>query len=195
MKRSEIASDNLQSQAVASPQDEFVTGKDSQPASIQPQAILERVLERANLKRALKRVRQNKGAPGIDGMTVDALPDYLRHHWPALRARIVAGTYCPQPVRRVEIEKGDGKMRPLGIPTVLDRFIQQAIAQIIQALWEPHFDRHGWRKCRFCRSKNLPPPQLWISPESLGTSGGACNTSAHSARTWLGSRHGCGGVL
>ena len=144
MKRSEIASDNLQSQAVASPQDEFVTGKDSQPASIQPQAILERVLERANLKRALKRVRQNKGAPGIDGMTVDVLPDYLRHHWPALRARIVAGTYCPQPVRRVEIEKGDGKMRPLGIPTVLDRFIQQAIAQIIQALWEPHFHPHSY---------------------------------------------------
>ena len=107
-------------------------------------ALLERVLARENLQRALKRVRQNKGAPGIDGMSVDALPDYLRHHWPEIRAQLEAGRYRPQPVKRVEIPKPDGKTRPLGIPTVLDRFIQQAIAQVVSAQWEPHFHRHSY---------------------------------------------------
>jgi len=102
------------------------------------------VLERENLQRALKQVRRNQGAPGIDGMTVDDLPDYLRHHWPAVRAQLLSGTYRPQPVRRVEIPKPDGKTRPLGIPTVLDRFIQQAIAQVITAQWEPHFHPHSY---------------------------------------------------
>ena len=129
---------------MAKPRDESVAGERAVPESIPPQALLARVLERANLQRALKQVRQNKGAPGIDGMTVDDLPEYLRHHWPAIRARLIAGTYCPQPVRRVEIPKPDGKMRPLGIPTVLDRFIQQAIAQVITAQWEPHFHRHSY---------------------------------------------------
>ena len=89
-------------------------------------------------------MRQNKGAPGIDGMTVDELPGYLRHHWLEIRVQLEAGHYRPQPVKRVEILKQDGKMRPLGIPTVLDRFIQQAIAQVISAQWEPHFHRHSY---------------------------------------------------
>ena len=76
-------------------------------------------LERANLQRALKQVRQNEGAPGIDGMTVDELPVYLRKHWLELRAKLLAGTYFPQPVRRVEIPKPDGRKRLLGIPTSL----------------------------------------------------------------------------
>jgi RNA-directed DNA polymerase len=101
-------------------------------------------LERGNMQRALKQVRRNKGAPGIDGMTVDDLPDYLRHHWPAVRAQLLSGSYRPRPVRRVEIPKPDGKTRCLGIPTVLDRLIQQAIAQVISAQWEPHFHRHGY---------------------------------------------------
>ena len=112
------------------------------PESVPNSALLERVLERANLQRALKQVRSNQGAPGIDGMTVDELPDYLRHHWRDIRAQLVAGTYRPQPVRRVEIPKPDGRKRLLGIPTVLDRFIQHAIAQVVQAQWEPHF--HPW---------------------------------------------------
>jgi len=92
--------------------------------------LLGRVVERDNLRRALKQVRRNKGAPGIDGMSVDELPEHLVHHWEAIKADILAGRYRAQPVRRVEIPKPDGRKRMLGIPTVLDRFIQQAIAQI-----------------------------------------------------------------
>jgi RNA-directed DNA polymerase len=143
-KRDGNASDNLHPQAAAMPQDELVAGLSGQPESIHTQALLAQVLERANLRRALRQVRQNKGAPGIDGMTVDELPEYLRHHWPEIRAQLEAGQYRPQPVRRVEIRKSDGKTRPLGIPTVLDRFIQQAIAQVISAQWEPHFHRHSY---------------------------------------------------
>jgi len=144
MERDGNASDHLPRQAVGIPQDELVAGPSGQPESIHPQALLAQVLERANLQRALKQVRQNKGAPGIDGMSVDELPDYLRHHWPEIRAQLEAGRYRPQPVRRVEIPKPDGKSRPLGIPTVLDRFIQQAIAQVISAQWEPHFHRRSY---------------------------------------------------
>ena len=102
------------------------------------------MLERENLQRALKQVRQNQGAPGIDGMSVDELPAYLKIHWPQIRRQLVAGLYRPQPVRRAEIPKPDGRKRVLGIPTVLDRFIQQAIAQIVQAQWEPHFHPHSY---------------------------------------------------
>jgi group II intron reverse transcriptase/maturase len=111
---------------------------------------MERVLTRANLQRALKQVRSNRGAPGIDGMSVDDLPGYLKEHWPQIRAQLTAGSYLPQPVRRVEIPKPDGRTRPLGIPTVLDRFIQQAIAQVVNEQWEPHFHprSYGFRPQR-----------------------------------------------
>lgn len=138
-----MASDNGNDPAVAPPRDELVTGGRAELESIQPQTLLACVLERANLQRALKQVRQNKGAPGIDGMTVDELPGYLRHHWPEIRWQLAEGTYRPQPVRRVEIPKPDGKKRLLGIPAVLDRFIQQAIAQVISRQWEPHFHTHS----------------------------------------------------
>jgi RNA-directed DNA polymerase len=140
-KRDGNASDHLLTQAAATPQDELVAGLSGTPESILPQALLAQVLDRANLRRALKQVRQNKGAPGLDGMTVEALPDYLRHHWPEIREQLEMGGYRPQPVKRVEIEKADGKKRPLGIPTVLDRFIQQAIAQVVSAQWEPSWMR------------------------------------------------------
>lgn len=112
--------------------------------------LLARVLERDNLQRALKQVRRNKGAPGIDGMSVDELPAYLVRHWEGIKGDILAGRYRPQPVRRVEIPKPDGRKRMLGIPTVLDRFVQQAIAQIVQTQWEPHFhpDSYGFRPQR-----------------------------------------------
>lgn len=143
-KRDGNASDNLLTQTAAKLQDELAAGSSGQPESIHTQALLAQVLARDNLQRALKQVRQNKGAPGIDGMTVDELPDYLRHHWLKIRAQLEAGSYRPQPVRRVDIPKRDGKTRPLGIPTVLDRFIQQAIAQVISAQWEPHFHNHSY---------------------------------------------------
>lgn len=143
-KRDGNASEHLGNRAAARPQDEPATGSSRQPESIHLRALLAQVLERANLQRALKQVRQNKGAPGIDGMTVDKLPNYLRHRWPEIRAQLEAGTYRPQPVKRVEIPKPDGKTRPLGIPTVLDRFIQQAIAQVISAQWEAHFHDHSY---------------------------------------------------
>ena len=141
--RDGIASDN-RAAAVEVPQDESVSGEHETPESDSLSTLLSRVLERANLQRALKQVRQNKGAPGIDGMTVDDLPAYLREHWLELRATLIMETYYPQPVRRVEIPKPDGRMRRLGIPTVLDRFIQQAIAQVISEQWEPHFHSRSY---------------------------------------------------
>src|ERR1700692_245979 len=100
---------------------------------------MEDVVERENLKTALAQVKCNKGAAGVDGMSVADLPDYLKEHWPAIRAQLLDGTYKPQPVRRVEIPKASGGMRLLGIPTVLDRLIQQAIMQVLQADWDPTF--------------------------------------------------------
>jgi RNA-directed DNA polymerase len=100
---------------------------------------MERIVERENLKRALARVTRNKGSAGIDGMTVEALPAYLKEHWLAIRAQLLDGTYRPQPVRRVEIPKASGGLRPLGIPTVLDRLIQQAVLQVLQAEWDGTF--------------------------------------------------------
>lgn len=102
--------------------------------------LLERILERRNLRRALKRVRRNKGAPGIDGMTVKELGGYLRRNWVKLRAAILEGRYRPLPVRRKEIPKPEGSgSRILGIPAVMDRFIQQAIAQVLTEIWESEF--------------------------------------------------------
>jgi RNA-directed DNA polymerase len=101
--------------------------------------LMEAVVERENLKKALAQVKRNKGAAGIDGMSVDDLSAHLTEHWPMIRAQLREGTYKPQPVRRVEIPKASGGTRPLGIPTVLDRFIQQATMQVLQADWDPAF--------------------------------------------------------
>ncbi len=106
--------------------------------------LMEEVCERENLKKALKQVQANKGSPGIDRMTVAKLPDFLRKHWPALRDQLLGGTYQPKPVKRVEIPKPDGGMRKLGIPTVLDRFIQQAVMQVLQKRWDPTFSQHSY---------------------------------------------------
>ncbi len=107
--------------------------------------LMEEVVEGENLKAALKRVRANKGSPGVDGMTVHALPEYLKEHWPVIREQLLRGTYKPQPVRRKEIDKPDGGgVRKLGIPTVLDRFIQQAVMQVLQRRWDPTFSEHSY---------------------------------------------------
>ena len=100
---------------------------------------MEAIVERENLTKALAQVKRNKGAPGVDGMSVEALAGYLKEHWPTIRDQLLDGTYKPQPVRRVEIPKVSGGKRPLGIPTVLDRFIQQAVMQVLQADWDRTF--------------------------------------------------------
>jgi RNA-directed DNA polymerase len=105
---------------------------------------MEEVCERENLKEALRRVKANKGSAGIDRMTVDGITDYLKQHWPAIREQLLSGTYQPKPVRRVEIPKPDGGVRKLGIPTVLDRFIQQAVMQVLQRQWDPTFSDHSY---------------------------------------------------
>jgi RNA-directed DNA polymerase len=112
--------------------------------------LMEEVCERENCKQALRRVKANKGSAGVDGMTVQQLPEYLKQHWPAIREQLLSGTYKPQPVRRVEIPKPDGGVRKLGIPTVLDRFIQQAVMQVLQSRWDRTFsDRsYGFRPGR-----------------------------------------------
>ena len=112
--------------------------------------LMEVVCERQNCKQALARVKANKGSPGIDGMTVGELPEYLKQHWPAIREQLLSGTYEPRPVRRVEIPKPDGGVRKLGIPTVLDRFVQQAVMQALQRRWDPTFSKasYGFRPGR-----------------------------------------------
>jgi len=105
---------------------------------------MEAVCNRENLWKALKRVQANKGSGGIDGMTVKQLPGYLAKHWPAIRDHLLEGTYQPQPVKRVEIPKSDGGVRRLGIPTVLDRFVQQAVMQVLQGQWDRTFSPHSY---------------------------------------------------
>jgi RNA-directed DNA polymerase len=112
------------------------------PASMN--RLMEEVCERENLKEALRRVKANKGSAGIDRMTVDGIADYLKQHWPAIREQLLSGTYQPKPVRRVEIPKPDGGVRKLGIPTVLDRFIQQAVMQVLQRQWDRTFSDYSY---------------------------------------------------
>jgi RNA-directed DNA polymerase len=106
--------------------------------------LMGEVCERENCKRALARVKANKGSAGVDGMTVQQLPVFLKQHWPAIREQLLSGTYKPQPVKRVEIPKPDGGKRQLGIPTVLDRFIQQAVMQVVQGRWDRTFSDHSY---------------------------------------------------
>src|SRR5712691_362646 len=107
--------------------------------------LMEEVCKRENLLEALRRVKANKGSAGIDGMTVGQLSGYLKEHWLTIREQLLNGTYEPQPVRRVEIEKPDGGgMRKLGIPTTLDRFLQQAVMQVLQRQWDPTFSDHSY---------------------------------------------------
>ncbi len=116
-------------------------GEPKSPAGTQQ--LMEEVCGRENCLRALRRVKSNKGSPGIDGMKIGELSGYLKQHWLAIREQLLSGTYKPQPVRRVEIAKPDGGVRKLGIPTVLDRFIQQAVMQVLQGRWDPTFSEHS----------------------------------------------------
>lgn len=101
--------------------------------------LMERIVARSNMRQALKRVKANHGSPGVDGMTVEALSGHLMEHWVAIREQLLSGSYRPQPVRRCEIPKAGGGVRQLGIPTVLDRLIQQAVLQVLQPRFDPGF--------------------------------------------------------
>lgn len=106
--------------------------------------LLVKVLSRDNLLVALERVERNKGSAGIDGVSTEQLRDYIREHWLTIKEQIMKGTYKPSPVRRVEIPKSDGGVRLLGIPTVMDRFIQQAILQVLTPIFDPHFSESSF---------------------------------------------------
>jgi len=131
--------------------DESPTGKRSEEAPTATREIersgasdlMEKVCERQNLQAAVKRVRKNKGSPGVDGMTVEELPAYLREDWSRLREQLLAGTYQPAQVKQQLIPKANGGMRKLGIPTVVDRFIQQALLQVLQPMLDPGFSEHS----------------------------------------------------
>ena len=112
--------------------------------------LIEEACEKENLKEALRRVKANAGAAGVDGMTVKELPDFLRENWSRLKEQLLSGSYRPQPVRRVEIPKSGGGTRKLGIPTAVDRFVQQAVLQVLQKRWDPTFSEfsYGFRPGR-----------------------------------------------
>ena len=106
--------------------------------------LMEEVCDRSNLEKAWKRVRGNKGSPGVDGLTIDDTATYLREHWPTIRAQLLTGTYTPQPVKRVDIPKPAGGVRRLGVPCVVDRLIQQALLQVLQEQWDPTFSEYSY---------------------------------------------------
>jgi RNA-directed DNA polymerase len=122
---------------------ESLTAKCATERPASHEQLMEEICERENCWQAYKRVKANKGSSGIDGMKVGELSNYLKQHWPSIREQLLRGTYQPQPVRRVEIPKPDGGVRKLGIPTVLDRFIQQAVMQVLQRRWDPTFSEHS----------------------------------------------------
>ena len=106
--------------------------------------LFETMLSSANLQRAWKQVRRNKGAPGTDGITIEQFPKLMRPQWPAIASQLREGNYQPQPVKRVYIDKEDGSQRELGIPCVMDRMIQQGIAQVLSPLFEPSFSERSY---------------------------------------------------
>jgi RNA-directed DNA polymerase len=146
-----------------------------------PDIQMEEVCDPANLKRALQRVCQNQGAPGVDGMTVQRLPAYLGEHRSQIRSQLLAGNYKPRAVKRIEIPKPGGGVRKLGIPTVLDRVVQQAILQILQKHWDSTFSEHsyGFRPWRDAHQAVVRAQQivlkatvgLWISTWSSSSTG------------------------
>lgn len=122
----------------------MVAGSDREDTPVVHDRLMERVLERDNLRRAFRRVKRNKGSAGIDGMTVDDLTAFVQQHWLRIAAQLLEGTYRPQPVRQVEIPKPKGGVRKLGIPTVLDRLIQQALLQVLQTEWDESFSHFSY---------------------------------------------------
>lgn len=141
MKRVVIETMNL---GMAFDKDETRIGLFKEDAPVINERLMERVLERENLRRAFRKVKRNKGSAGIDGMTVDDLTAFVNQHWPSIHQQLLEGRYRPQPVRQVEIPKPKGGVRKLGIPTVLDRLIQQALLQVLQAEWDKSFSHSSF---------------------------------------------------
>ncbi len=137
------ADDDVSSTVVGEDAESVVVKREPERPAV-TNSLMEAVCERENLKKALRRVKTNKGSPGVDGMTVEQLPDHLRAHWPQHRDELLRGTYTPSPVRRVEIPKPDGGVRKLGVPTALDRFVQQAVLQVLQRIFDPTFSNHSY---------------------------------------------------
>jgi RNA-directed DNA polymerase len=138
----------------------FVASQTAEPLGASDR-LLEMILERRNMFRALNQVRANKGAPGIDKMSVKKIGGHLRRHWPKIKEALLNGQYSPLPVRRKEIDKPDDGVRLLGIPTVLDRVIQQAMAQIVEQIWDPTFSEfsYGFRPGRSAHDAVLQSKQ------------------------------------
>ncbi len=124
--------------------DERTTATSGYERPTNAERLMEEICEPGNLRRALERVKENKGSPGVDGMTVEELPAYVWKHWDSLRKELLRGRYSPRPVKRKEIPKPGGGVRKLGIPTVLDRFVQQAVMQVLQRLWDSTFSEHSY---------------------------------------------------
>ena len=120
------------------------TSKADTASPVEDEQLMEKVVDRDNLLAALRNVKRNGGSPGIDGMTVEELPKYLKREWPKIRRQLMRGQYVPSPVKRVEIPKPGGGIRQLGIPTVLDRFIQQATLQVLQQDWDATFSEYSY---------------------------------------------------
>ena len=155
---------------------ESLVAKDRIESPARDEQLIEEVCERENCKQALARVKANKGSAGVDRMTVQQLPEFLKHYWLAFREQLLSGTYVPQPVKRVEIPKPDGGVRKLDIPTVLDRFIQQAVMQVLRRKWDPTFSErsYGFRPGRSAHQaveqaqKYLAEGYRWVVDLDLG---------------------------
>jgi len=139
-----MAEDMGEAQRTAGEGTESLAAKRGTESPAIGEQLMEEVCQRENCRQALARVKANKGSAGVDGMTVHELADFLKQHWPVIREQLLSGTYEPQPVKRVEIPKPDGGVRKLGIPTVLDRFIQQAGMQVLQRKWDRTFSEHSY---------------------------------------------------
>jgi RNA-directed DNA polymerase len=136
--------DRGETSAVGHPRAEPFAAKPALESPAVTEQLMEEVCDGENLQSAWKRVRRNQGSPGVDGMIIDDAKDYLREHWPSIRSQLLDGTYQPQPVKRVEIPKPGGGIRKLGVPSVVDRLIQQAVLQVLQEQWDPTFSEHSY---------------------------------------------------
>src|SRR5712692_1897848 len=143
MTESYSASDKQRELPLAT-RDEIASGEGGAESPVVDEQLMEEVVARANLQAALRQVRSNRGSAGVDGMTVDELPAYLRRHWPQIREQLLTGQYQPPPIKGVEIPKPEGGVRKLGIPPVLDRFLQQALLPVLQPRGDPTFSEHSY---------------------------------------------------